>query len=130
MASILQYIGDLNITMEGKIGELKVDLALIRQDLQNIMHRVTEMEGCLSKMEDTVKFQEERMVHLRRPCDTGAGMAHIIEKAATEKGALPSIAGPRGDQRKEGNGNISGESGVLERRTDSDAEVAADCTAE
>ncbi|KAJ1150791.1 hypothetical protein NDU88_003580 [Pleurodeles waltl] len=32
-ASILQAIGDLKVTMKGKMGELKVDLTLIRQDL-------------------------------------------------------------------------------------------------
>ncbi|KAJ1099421.1 hypothetical protein NDU88_004522 [Pleurodeles waltl] len=33
MVTLLQPIGDLKVTMEGKMGELKVDLAFMRQDL-------------------------------------------------------------------------------------------------
>ncbi|KAJ1149053.1 hypothetical protein NDU88_001872 [Pleurodeles waltl] len=43
-ATILQAINDQKVTMEGKMGELKVDLALIRQNLRNTKHRVTEIE--------------------------------------------------------------------------------------
>ncbi|KAJ1104084.1 hypothetical protein NDU88_001499, partial [Pleurodeles waltl] len=41
-ATILQAINDLKVTMEGNMGELRMDLALISQDIRNTMHRVTE----------------------------------------------------------------------------------------
>ncbi|KAJ1175201.1 hypothetical protein NDU88_000492 [Pleurodeles waltl] len=47
-AMILQAIHDLKVTMEGKMGELKLDLALIHQDFRNAMHRITSVEGRLS----------------------------------------------------------------------------------
>ncbi|KAJ1092019.1 hypothetical protein NDU88_005133 [Pleurodeles waltl] len=65
-ATILQVIHDLKVTMEGKMGELKVDLALIWQDLRNTTHRVIEVECRLSETEDTVKTQEEQLVKLQR----------------------------------------------------------------
>ncbi|KAJ1101729.1 hypothetical protein NDU88_006794 [Pleurodeles waltl] len=46
-AAILEAINDLIVTMEGKMGELSVDLALIRQNLRNTTNRVTEVEGRL-----------------------------------------------------------------------------------
>ncbi|KAJ1169833.1 hypothetical protein NDU88_001721 [Pleurodeles waltl] len=56
--TILQAINDLKVTMEGKTGELKVDLALIRQDLRSTTHRVTEVEGRLSKQKIQLKHME------------------------------------------------------------------------
>ncbi|KAJ1218152.1 hypothetical protein NDU88_005735 [Pleurodeles waltl] len=53
--TILHAISDLKVTMEEKMGELKVDVTLIRQDPCNSTNRVTEVEGRLSEMEDTVK---------------------------------------------------------------------------
>ncbi|KAJ1150809.1 hypothetical protein NDU88_003598 [Pleurodeles waltl] len=43
-ATILQAINDLKVTMEGKMVELKVDLAVMRQDLCNTAHRDTESQ--------------------------------------------------------------------------------------
>ncbi|KAJ1106376.1 hypothetical protein NDU88_003777 [Pleurodeles waltl] len=44
--------------MEGKIGELKVHLALIRQDLRNTMHKVTEVDSRVSETEDVVTLHD------------------------------------------------------------------------
>ncbi|KAJ1118475.1 hypothetical protein NDU88_006666 [Pleurodeles waltl] len=63
--TILQAISDLKVAIKGKMGELKVDLAVIRQDLRNTTHYVTEVEGHLSEKEDTVKSQGQRLAILQ-----------------------------------------------------------------
>ena len=41
---ILLAISDLRASIKGRIGELRIDLSLIRQDLRNTADRVTETE--------------------------------------------------------------------------------------
>ena len=63
---ILQAIGDLRSSVEGKIDELKVDLSLIRQDLRQTVERVTEAESCISDLEDTQKTHRTDIARLLR----------------------------------------------------------------
>ncbi|KAJ1106916.1 hypothetical protein NDU88_004314 [Pleurodeles waltl] len=63
---ILQVIKELKDTQEGKMGELKVDLALICRDTCNTKHRVTKSGTRVSEMEDTVKLHEIHLETLQR----------------------------------------------------------------
>ena len=63
---ILAAISDLRTSIEGRIGDLRTDISLIRQDLRNTVDRVTETEGRVSEMEDSQRSyhteSEERRV--------------------------------------------------------------------
>lgn len=53
-ARVLEAILDCKSTLTSKIEEVKVDVSLIRQDLQKLRERVTETETRLSRVEDEV----------------------------------------------------------------------------
>ena len=61
---ILQAIGDLRSSVEGKIEELRIDLSLIRQDLRKTLEQVTEAEGRISDIEDTQKTTNSDVLEL------------------------------------------------------------------
>ena len=52
---ILQAIQVSHSTLETQIGGVQTDVSLIRQDLHNVVDRVTEAEGRISELEDTVR---------------------------------------------------------------------------
>lgn len=57
---------DCKSTLTSKIEEVKVDVSLIRQDLQKLRDRVTEAEACISRVEDKVlplQVHTERLQH-------------------------------------------------------------------
>lgn len=56
-------ISDCKSTLTGKIEEVKIDVSLIRQDLQRLRDRVTEMETRISRVEDEVQVTTERLQH-------------------------------------------------------------------
>ena len=61
---ILAAISDLSSSIEGRIGDLRTDLSLIRQDLRNTVDRVTEMEGRVSEMEDSQRTCQTELTEL------------------------------------------------------------------
>ena len=52
---ILEAIQASRSALEGQIGGVQMEVALVRQDLRNAVDRVTEAEGRVSELEDTVK---------------------------------------------------------------------------
>ena len=54
-AEILSAIHASRLALEGQIGGVQMEVSLVRQDLQNVVDRVTEAEGRISELEDTVK---------------------------------------------------------------------------
>ena len=55
LAEILAAIQTSRQALEGQIGGVQAEVSLIRQDLRNVVDRVTETEGRVSELEDTVK---------------------------------------------------------------------------
>lgn len=51
-ARVLEAISDCKSTLMGKIEEVKIDVSLIRQDLQKLRDGVTETENRISHVED------------------------------------------------------------------------------
>lgn len=49
---MLEAISDCKSTLTGKIEEIKIDVSLIRQDLQKLRDQVTETENRISHVED------------------------------------------------------------------------------
>lgn len=65
-ARVLEAISDCKSTLTCKIEEVKVDVSLIRQDLQKMRERVTETETRISQVEDSVpplQISTERIQH-------------------------------------------------------------------
>lgn len=63
---MLEAISDCKSTLTGKIEEVKIDVSLIRQDLQKFRERVTATEHRINRMEDEVppiQITTERMQH-------------------------------------------------------------------
>ena len=52
---ILAAIQASRCALEGQIGGVQSEVALVRQDLRNVVDRVTEAEGRVSEVEDSVK---------------------------------------------------------------------------
>ena len=63
---ILAAISELRASIEGRIGELRTDMSLIRQDLRNAVDRVTETEGRVSEIEDTQKSCQDELCQIGR----------------------------------------------------------------
>ena len=55
LSEILAAIQASRLALEGQIGGVQTEVLLIRQDLRNVVDRVTDAEGRLSEMEDTIK---------------------------------------------------------------------------
>lgn len=65
-AQVLEAISDCKSTLTGKIGEVRIDVSLIKQDLQKLRERVTETENRISRVKDEVppiQIATERMQH-------------------------------------------------------------------
>ncbi|KAJ1162522.1 hypothetical protein NDU88_002990 [Pleurodeles waltl] len=78
VASILQATLDLLSSLERKMGELKVNMYLLRQDLCNMTSRVAEADGPISTMEDILRQTTvpgiQNKVHLHSlPVDNAEG---------------------------------------------------------
>ena len=54
-AEILEAIQASRSALEGQIGGIQTEVSLVRQDLRNVVDRVTETEGRVSELEETVK---------------------------------------------------------------------------
>ena len=52
---LLQAIKDSRVALEAQIGGVQTEVLLIRQDLRNTVDIVTETEGRISALEDTIK---------------------------------------------------------------------------
>ena len=52
--ALLAAIHSSRETLEGKIGEVRSEVSLIRQDLRNVTDRVTVAETRISDLEDTI----------------------------------------------------------------------------
>lgn len=64
ISTILQAISASQISVEHKIGEVRVDMALIRQDLRNVAARITEAESRLSTAEDDLAQPKTQVTRL------------------------------------------------------------------
>lgn len=65
-ARVLEAISDCKSTLTCKIEEVKVDVSLIRQDLQKLRERVTDTETRISQVEDDIsplQITTERLQH-------------------------------------------------------------------
>ena len=63
-ADILKAIQDSCAALESQIGGVQVEVSLVRQDLRNVVDRVTEAEGRISELKDTVKAHHSTMRQL------------------------------------------------------------------
>ena len=64
LSEILEAIQASRSALEGQIGGVQVEVALVRQDLRNAVDRVTEVEGRVSELEDTVKELQSTVLRL------------------------------------------------------------------
>lgn len=65
LSTILNAISASQASVEGKIGEIKVDVSLLRQDLRNATSRIAETENRISSAEDDILHLKEQVAQLR-----------------------------------------------------------------
>lgn len=66
LSAILQAISTSQASVEGKIGEVRVDTALIRQDLRNATARISEAESRISTVEDELGQLKTQVATLQK----------------------------------------------------------------
>lgn len=65
-ARVLEAISDCKSSLTCKIEEVKIDVSLIRQDLQKLRERVTETETRISRVEDEMPPLQQATDHIQQ----------------------------------------------------------------
>ena len=101
-AEILGAIQASRSALEEQIWGVKSEVALVRQDLHNVIDRVTEAEGRVTELEDAVK---ELQATVQRLSDTTGAIEYRAEDAENWArrnnlhfiGSLEGVEGARAD---------------------------------
>lgn len=78
-AQLLEAIQVSTTSLTGKIEEVKIDVGLLRQDLQNLRGRVREVEDRVSVLEDTTTPLPPRVMSLEKAAEAWVQRADDLE---------------------------------------------------